>query len=426
MRILITGASGFIGSHLLSALLAQGHEVLAGTRHPAGLPDIPGLTPLAIDFARQTAPADWLRHLRGVDAVVNCAGIIAENRRNRFKDVHYLAPAALFEACAEAGVRKVIQISALGADQTAFSHYHLSKRAADDHLAALDLDWAILQPSLVYGQGGQSTALLGALAALPIVPLVGDGRQMLQPVHVDDLVAAILKLLEPDAPTRMRLPVVGLRPLMLRQFLAALRRWLGLKPAVMVSVPYRWMLAAAKLTGRLVPSPLNDEALRMLQRGNTGDPAAFTLLLGRQPLALERALALHPTRQPERRHARLYFLLPALRITLALLWIWSGLASAFLAPIDDSLSWLAAAGITGVAAPLVLYGAAALDALLGGALLINHRTKWVGLIQILLMLAYSLVVGIFLPEFLLHPFAPVVKNIPLIVATLMVMAVDER
>jgi uncharacterized protein YbjT (DUF2867 family) len=425
MRILITGASGFIGSHIASALLNLGHEVIAGVRRPASLPSIPGLSPVTIDFVRQTEPEAWLSSLKNVDAVVNCVGIIAESSASRFDDLHRKAPIALFRACALAGVRKVVQISALGADDRAFSRYHLSKKAADDVLAGLNLDWTLLQPSLVYGPGGQSTALLSAVAALPVIPLIGDGRQRIQPVYVDDLVRCVVRLLEKEAPTRLRIPAVGPNPITLREFLSALRRRLGMPPAPMIPIPYRWMLFVGDCLGRVAVTPFNGEALRMLQQGNTGDPGVFSEILGTEPKPLDIALAGIPARRPERLEARLFFVIPALRHALALLWIWSGLTSALFFPKAESFALLAPVGITGAAAAVTLYGASLVDTLLGVALFVRFRVRWVGTIQMLLMLAYSIVIGIYLPEFWLHPYAPIAKNIPLIAATLAVMAAEE-
>ena len=147
--------------------------------------------------------------LRGVDAVINCVGIIGRDPRKvyRLTRRHLMV---LFRACAAAKLRKVVQISALGADGATFSAYHLSKRAADDCLRSLDLDRFVLRPSLpVYRPGGQSAANVHArVAAWPLIPVLGDGQQMLQPVHISDVVAAVLRSLDPDA-TPQTLDIVG-------------------------------------------------------------------------------------------------------------------------------------------------------------------------------------------------------------------------
>jgi uncharacterized protein YbjT (DUF2867 family) len=184
MNILLAGASGFIGANLSRALAAAGHRVRPISRRHG------------VDFGNMTRRADWQPHLDGIDVAINCVGIIGETRVQTFSTLHAEAPIALFDACVEAGVRRVIQVSALGADATAFSAYHLSKRAADDHLRGLDLDWFVLRPSLIYGRGGGSAALFMRLARLPRVPVIGDGLQSLQPIHIGEVVATVLRCLD--------------------------------------------------------------------------------------------------------------------------------------------------------------------------------------------------------------------------------------
>lgn len=426
MRVLVTGASGFIGRHIVHALSRDGHEVVAGVHRASPFRDAPGVQSISIDFAHLLKPVDWLPHLYGVDAVINAVGIIAERRDSRFDDVHRDAPIALFEACRRTGVRKVIQISALGADDSAFSRYHLSKKAADDFLATTDLDWSILQPSLVFGPGGQSSALFCVLAALPVIPLVGDGGQKIQPVHVEDLTRTVLRLLKSGAPARPRLPVVGPEPMTLRECMGVLRNWLGSGEAHFIPIPYRWLLAVADRFGAMTATPFNGETLRMLQQGNTGDSDILFARLGLRTEGLASALRNRPGTSAERIYARLFFIIPVLRYALALQWIWSGLTSALFFPESESLELLAATGITGSAAPWVLYGAAALDVVLGVALLTRFHVVLVGLLQLLAMLAYTEVITVSLPEFWLRPFAPIAKNIPILIATLAIMAAEKR
>jgi uncharacterized protein YbjT (DUF2867 family) len=218
MNILLTGANGFIGSNIASALLAAGQHVTPASRSTG------------IDFCQMLSPANWLPHLEGIDAVINSVGIIGESGSQRFKSLHTLAPSALFQACAQAGVRRVLQISALGADETAFSAYHLSKRTADDSLRRLDLEWFVLRPSLIYGRGGKSADLFMRLAALPFIPVIGDGQQALQPVHISDVVATVMRCLT-SSEAQQTLDMPGAETVTFAEWLQTMRQAKGLPPA---------------------------------------------------------------------------------------------------------------------------------------------------------------------------------------------------
>jgi uncharacterized protein YbjT (DUF2867 family) len=146
---------------------------------------------------------DWPTLLRGVDAVVNAAGQFREAPGASFEAVHAQGPMRLFDACVAAGVARVLQLSALGAQADAPSAFLRSKHAADEHLLALPLDATVVQPSLVFGEDGASARLMLALAAAPLVPLPAGGGQRVQPLHVDDVVAALQALLH-DRPQRAR------------------------------------------------------------------------------------------------------------------------------------------------------------------------------------------------------------------------------
>ena len=174
MRILLTGATGFIGGHLAGALRAAGHRVLEVRRRATD-----PANHIEADFARDVNAAFWRDKLAGVDCVINAVGILREHGEQTFERIHTRAPRALFEACAQSGVRRIIQISALGADDGT-SGYFRSKHEADLYLATLTLDWTIVQPSVVYGPGGTSARLFTMLASLPLIPLPGEGRQALE------------------------------------------------------------------------------------------------------------------------------------------------------------------------------------------------------------------------------------------------------
>ena len=168
MRVLVTGANGFIGGYIVSALLDAGHQVVGAVRDTDALrARFPDLDALECDLNRDTSIDAWLPRLAGIDAVVNCAGVLQDSPYDSTIGVHARGAAALFTACERAGVRRVVHLSAIGVDRdapTAFSH---SKFEGDKALMARDLDWVILRPSVVVGRpayGG--SALFRGLAAL--------------------------------------------------------------------------------------------------------------------------------------------------------------------------------------------------------------------------------------------------------------------
>ena len=427
MNILITGASGFIGSHLIRALQSRGHQITACVRDPHRAERLfHGPTYIACDFSRDIQVAVWRPRLSGIDLVINAVGVIRETGRQRFGTLHRDAPIALFRAAAECGLQRVIQISALGADETAQSRYHLSKRASDDYLAGLPLAGVILRPSIVYGPGAGSMALFRALATLPWTPVIGDGMQRVQPIHIDDLVHVVVRCVENEQPIRGRIDLPGAEAVSMFDLLDRLRQWLGLGKLRPLFVPYPMALRLAAWGGFLGDAPITREAVEMLQRGNTGDPSLCVKRFGFAPRSLTQGLAETVATTAERWHAGLYFLRPLLRISIALVWIIAGVTSAFLYPAQESYALLATIGIQGAMAPVMLYAAAGLDLVLGLATLFRIRLREVIYLQIALMLGYSLILTMALPEFWLHPFGPVSKNLPLLVATLIMLVLERR
>lgn len=427
MRILITGASGFIGSHLTQVLLDKGHDVLACVRHPEhALARWTHIKAIKADFTTDHSEADWIPRLENVDVVINAVGIIRESSGQTFDALHTQAPIALFQACESAGVKRVIQVSALGADASAFSHYHRSKRAADIYLRESSLDWAILMPSIVYGRGAKSMPLFKAVAALPLVPLIGVGDQEIQPIHISDMLKAVVELVDSSSPLRTNIEMVGPAPVTMKDLYGNLRNWLGLGKARFFRVPYKPALYGARLVGLLGQTPITDEAVQMLRKGNTGSIEPFIARFGFKPKSIQRVLADTPAQQSDKWHAGLYFLAPALRLAIAFVWIFTGIISAFVFPIEQSYAMLAQTGIVGIWQPIMLYGAAVTDSLLGVATLFSYRLRLVVLLQICIIVLYTVIITLWLPEHWAHPFGAISKNLPLIVATLVMLVLEGR
>lgn len=428
MRVLLTGATGLIGGAIARALLAQGHELVCAVRDPARLALAgPRCRALRADLAAVPDAAWWRAQLQGIDAVVNAVGILREQGAQTFEALHHRGPAALFAACAQAGVRCVVQVSALGADGGT-TGYHRSKHAADQALRALPLRGAIVQPSLVYAPEGPSSALFLTLAAAPFLALPRRGAMPVQPVHLDDLVDGVLALLRDPPPVMETIAFAGPEPLPLAGYLASLRAQLQLgRGPWVLPLPQALFRAGASVAGRFPGSALDADTATMLLQGNAAPSARFERLLGHAPRA---AGSFVPPAQAAllRPRAVLGWSLPLLRVALALLWIWTAIVSLGLYPVQDSLALLARVGLHGAMAWVALYAAAGLDLLLGLLTLWSppRWRPWVWAAQLALVAGYTVLITVFLPEHWLHPYGPISKNLPIMAAIALLWALEPR
>lgn len=415
MNILVCGAHGFVGRTLCVALARDGHRVLKGVRVATRRDEI------AMDYMADTDPAAWTERLRGIHVVINAVGILVEGAHASFDHIHRRAPIALFDAALRAGVRGIVQLSALGAEHGDTAYFQ-SKRAADDHLRSLPVAHHILRPALVYGGQGASARFFRALATVPVHLLPGGGHQLLRPMLVDDLAEIVVRLLRGGCDGPAVLDLVGGTEVEFRQMLAVYRESMGFAPAWQVPVPARLVSAGAVLLDRLPGSLLTRDTWRMLRAGNTADTATATRALGRPPAGIESFI--EPADALALRQQALAAWRPGLaRGALALIWLWTAVCSAFLYPVAGSLALLEPVCLHGAAALGALYLAAGLDFALGIATLCwPGRRLWAA--QLVLVLGYTAVIAVALPEFLLHPFGPILKNVA-VVALLIILLTEE-
>jgi uncharacterized protein YbjT (DUF2867 family) len=426
MRVLLTGANGFIGRYLLAHLIDTGHQVVCAVRK-VGESRLLNVSeqPIAVDFNRDTNCEDWLPRLAGIDAVINCAGILHPSRGQSIDAIHAAAPQALFTACEQAGVRRVIQISAISAEPGAGTAYADTKRRADEFLKTRDLDWVIVRPSLVYASGAYGgTALLRALAALPFaIPVVGKGDQAFQPIHVSDVAKCVSRVLGDHNLKQVVIDPVGPETLTLREILVSLRGWLGFDRAPVVEIPL-WLITPIARLGDFFGGPLNSTALRQLQFGNTGDIDGFVAIAGISPKQWSQVLSTAPSQWQDRWHARLYFLRPLLRWILGLMWVASGVIglqqpATVLEPLASTF------GISGQASVMLATIACFIDLAIGIALWLRWRLGAVAAIQLGVIGAYTLVLSLAIPSLWLDPYGPLLKNLPIAVAVLVLAALEQ-
>lgn len=440
MRILICGAHGFLGRHLSRTLLESGHEVIHGVHRFSDDTSAQGRE-LLIDYTKDTSTTIWEKRLAAlgkIDIIINAVGILTQNKHTPFTALHRDAPIALFRAACDAGVRGILQISALGSDdnvindgsatQNALSAYMQSKREADNYLSQLPCPHLILRPSLIVGLDGASSKLFRSLASLPIIALPGNGEQQLQPVHIKDLCLSVIKwLTQVSLGTVERhqiIRAVGPSAMSYRDMLVHYRQAMGLTPAKFIHIPMPLMRLSASLAVYLPQKVFAPETLQMLEQGSVADSTAFTKLLDLKPKGAndwfdhQEASAIAAT-------AITAWSTILFRLVLAFLWISTSIISVGFYPLEDSARLLAQVGISAQYASTILWLASGLDLILG-ILSLSHPSRRLWIFQSVLILTYSAIISVCLPEFLTHPFAPILKNIPILAILFVLLASDKK
>jgi uncharacterized protein YbjT (DUF2867 family) len=430
MRILITGATGFIGSAIVTELIAQGHEVVCAVRDINFAAErFPETTAITCDFVRDQTQEVWLPRLKNIDVVINAVGVMHHRNPERVWDIHYKTPSALFAACIRSQVKTFIQISAYGIDGVSVA-YAASKKAAEEYFQLpAPIRTIILRPSLVYSCSGSygGTSLFRGLAGLPgVLPVPGRGEQRFQPIHLQDLAKAISQLVTNPPTQSVALAAVGPERISLKQFLLKLRAWLGFGRAIVFPLPLFILELVAKLGNFFTSSTLNKNSIVMLQRENIAtdaEAAEFFAAIQFTPRPASRGLVSEPSAVQDRWHARLYWLRPALRYSIAFIWIWSMIASLIFA--RESHDFLAEIGVTGGWQSTLFYLSCLINGLLGFATLFNYRIALVGTLQCLLILGYTLILSMGIPQLWLSPLGELAKNVTIFFATLVMIALAK-
>jgi len=417
---LVLGANGFIAGFIIAALRTRGWRVIRGVRRADGGDDT-----RACDLADDSS--DWRAVLDGVDAVVNAAGILRESGRQCFEAIHHDAPLALARACVEAGVRRFVQVSALGhADDGEFI---ASKHRFDEALLRLPLSAVVLRPSVVYSTRGSygGTSLLRAMAGLPcVLALPGHGQWPLQPVAAEDLGELVAQATATEA-TGV-LDVVGPAPLTLADYLRRWRRWLRVGPALTLQAPESAVSMLAWLGERFGAGPLGQTMWKMLRRGNVAAPDAHGRLhaaFGIAPRGLDEVLESEPSQVQDRWHARLYWLGPLLRVAVAALFLLS--ACAGLVTPAATIESLAQGSALAAAHPVAMARVASvLDLILALWLIGGRAARAAVASMIALVLVYTVVFGMALPALWLDPLGGLAKNLVMLPALAVLWILSDR
>ena len=284
MKVFLTGATGFVGKHMLGRLLAEGHGVRALVREPqkASSPGNAKAEPVAGDVVNGTGLTEGMQ---GCDAVIHLVGIIMEKGINTFERVHHLGTRNVVEAAKRTGIKRFIQMSALGVRADGLAAYQTTKWKGEEEVRHSGIPFCILRPSLIFGQGdGFVTQMMATMRSAPFFrPVPGDGMPKFRPIAVEDVTTCFLRALTYEAATNQTVDLGGADELTLNEVLTEIARCAGVrKPAVHIPMPL--MVAGATVAQKLLKNPpVTLDQLRMLKDGSTCDIEPMKRIFGVNP-----------------------------------------------------------------------------------------------------------------------------------------------
>lgn len=263
--ILVTGGTGFVGSHLIRRMRQEGIPVRAIVRDPD---KAQALKDLGVDVVKGDVSdtVSLEKATTGVERVIHLVGIIQEAAGATFKSVHVDGTRNLLEAARKSGVRHFFYQSALGTRPNAKSEYHKTKWAAEELVRASGISFTILRPSLIYGPGDQFTIRLSEMIRFsPVLPIIGSGRSKVQPIFIDDVTACIVKAVTSDCCLNEIYEIGGPDQLTYEEITVAIADAMGVKRPTL-HLPLFFMKSMATVLKAVLPKPpVTTDQLIMLQ-----------------------------------------------------------------------------------------------------------------------------------------------------------------
>jgi NADH dehydrogenase len=283
-RIAITGGTGFVGIHTSRALAAAGHELRLLARGNRSGPRPAGTQVVRADVTDGVGLAEALH---GCDVVVHLVAIIRETGRQTFQRVNAEGTANLVRAADEAGVAHLVHLSAIGVDPDPRYPYLASKWEGEQAVLGGRVPSTVLRPSLVFGPGDGFFTLLAKLIRLnPVIPVVGDGSALFQPIAVADLARIITICVERGASRDIH-EIGGPDHLTYEEILDIIRIETERVRRPKVHVPVAAMLPVAAVMEKVLPRPpVTPGQLRLLEKQNVTRLDAVPTQFGFEPMPL--------------------------------------------------------------------------------------------------------------------------------------------
>ncbi|GHO50184.1 SDR family oxidoreductase [Ktedonospora formicarum] len=211
--ILVTGATGYIGTHLVKRLAERGEQVRCLVRDTQKAKQVLPADKVELVEGATTRPETLAAALQGIETIVHAAFMTADRKEtpnNHYNETNVDGTRNLIHAAEGAGVKRMIEISGLGTKPDKIGSYMQGRYLAEQALKASSLVWTIIQPSVLFGKGAPFiVGLTDLIVSAPVVPLIGGGKIMFQPIYVEDVVTVILKVLDDPARTQGKTYTIG-------------------------------------------------------------------------------------------------------------------------------------------------------------------------------------------------------------------------
>jgi len=292
-RIFVSGGTGFVGRHVVRALLAGGFLVRCLVR-PGSESHLKGFE--SID----RVPGDVLRPdalvaaAEGCAAMVNLVGILREQRTRgvTFERLHVRATENMLKVAKAAGVKRYVQMSALGTRPQAVSAYHRTKWRAEEAVRQSGIDWTIFRPSIIFGAGDEFISVLAhMIRRSPVVPVLGDGTYRLQPIAVEQVAEGFVRALRTPSSVGQTYEVGGPQAYRFVDLLDQIGAALGRRRVRKLHVPLGPVKLTTRAVGWLPLYPVTMDQITMLEEESVADAARFFSDFGITPEPLARGLA---------------------------------------------------------------------------------------------------------------------------------------
>jgi NADH dehydrogenase len=296
--VLVTGASGFVGSHTLPRLLEAGHRVVALVRREGARSEVVDRLPsemrtsVRFVLGEITDEDVLLRAMEGADAVLHLVAIIRDRARGRdLSRINLGGTVSVIEAMRKAGIRRLVYLNNLGVVEDPQLLFATSKARAEQAVASSDSDWTTLKPSVMWGErDGFFNVIAGLVRISPVVPLVGSGRARFQPFWVGDLAAIVVRCFADGGTIRQTYELGGPRHWTYREIAQEILAAMDARRLV-VPMPVPLILATSIAAETLrLPFPSTPDQVRQLRIDNTTSPTAVRDAFGFEPRRMEGGL----------------------------------------------------------------------------------------------------------------------------------------